>query len=573
MTKIEITKDVGIPMRDGVVLRADVYRRTDIAKAPVLLQRLPYDKDGLGITPDLFRYVGAGYAMVVQDTRGRFASDGTFSPFREGEDGADTVEWCSAQSWSSGDVGMLGMSYWGATQWQAAVERPHGLRGISPFITAADYFDGWTYEAGALRLGFALFWAYNLAVGEATRRLRRGEGDAEPLLEAIAAWDRVSDLVWRMPLCEMPHLDELAPYWREWLDHPTYGDYWRQVAPRERYADVDVPSLNIGGWYDLFLGGTLQNYVGAKSGGGTPAARKPRLVIGPWAHAAQVGQFVERSFGLLAGVPGMDLTGLQIQWFDEHVKGEVPQTSAAPVRIFVMGLNEWRDEEDWPLPDTSWTTYYLHSDGAANTRSGDGTLTPETPAQEREDVYVYDPRHPVPTIGGATLTDFIGANAGPRDQGSVEDRSDVLCYTSEILDRDVEVTGPVELILYVSSSAVDSDFTGKLVDVHPDGRAEILTDGIVRGRFRESLVEPEMMKPGRIYEVRVNLVATSNLFRAGHRMRIEVSSSNFPKFDRNTNTGGTISTEADHDMVRAVNRVFHDHERPSRLVLPVIDRT
>jgi putative CocE/NonD family hydrolase len=285
----------------------------------------------------------------------------------------------------------------------------------------------------------------------------------------------------------------------------------------------------------------------------------------------QTGSFPEREYGIQADIAGIDATGEQLRWFDRWLKGENNGVEdEKPVKIFVMGLNQWREEEDWPLPDTQLRPYYLHSAGMANSAHGDGLLTPEAPGTEAEDVYLYDPRRPVPTVGGAHL--MPGYNIGPRDQRGVEERDDVLCYTTPILEYPVEVTGPIELVLYVSSSARDTDFTGKLVDVYPDGRAEILTDGILRARYRDSLSAPTLMEPGQIYELHLDLWATSNLFKAGHRIRLEVSSSNFPRFDRNSNTGGTIATESANDFLAAVNRVYHSSAYPSHLLLPIIER-
>jgi uncharacterized protein len=276
----------------------------------------------------------------------------------------------------------------------------------------------------------------------------------------------------------------------------------------------------------------------------------------------------------MAGSTAADVIGEQVRFFDRHVKGEQSLDAGPPVRIFVMGANVWRDEDDWPLPDTRFTAYYLHSGGRANTADGDGALATQPPEDEPADAYTYDPRDPVPTVGGQTLMPgfWVSANAGPRDQHEVERRRDVLCYTTAPLEQDTEVTGPIELVLYASSSARDTDFTGKLVDVDPDGRAVILTDGILRARYRSSLSAPELLDPGEIYELHIDLWATANVFKAGHRIRLEVSSSNFPRFDRNTNTGGAIAHERDGDMVSADNRVFHDATRPSHVLLPLIVR-
>jgi putative CocE/NonD family hydrolase len=309
--------------------------------------------------------------------------------------------------------------------------------------------------------------------------------------------------------------------------------------------------------------------------GGSAAARRPQLIIGPWAHGNSRGVFAERTYGTMGSSLAFDLGGAHLRWFDHHLCGIDNGVEDEPaVRLFVMGPDVWRDEADWPLPDTQFTAFHLRGGGRANTSEGDGGLTTDPAGNEPADVYVYDPRDPAPTVGGGTILPgaHVSANAGPRDQTTVEARADVLCYTSDRLEADVEVTGPVTLLLFASSSARDTDFTGKLVDVHPDGRAEIATDGILRARYRESAACPELLVPGRVYELHIDLGATARIFPAGHRIRLEVSSSNFPRFDRNTNTGGRIAGDAVCDFVRAVNRVYHDTEQPSRLILPIIDR-
>jgi len=299
-----------------------------------------------------------------------------------------------------------------------------------------------------------------------------------------------------------------------------------------------------------------------------------KLVIGPWAHGCNVGVYAERNFGLLAHDGIADVTTDQIRWFDHWLKGEDNGVETErPVKLFIMGPDVWREEEDWPLPDTQWHEFYLHSDGQAGSTAGE--LSVAVPEDESADSYRYDPSDPIPTVGGATFLPglSIAANAGPRDQQDIENRADVLCYTSSVLERDLEVTGPVTLILYVRSSAIDTDFTGKLVDVYPDGRAMLLTDGILRARYRSGFEKPEMLTPGEVYRIEIDLVATANVFAAGHRIRLEVSSSNFPRFDRNTNTGGVIATETDADFKIATNEVLHDVDHPSHLILPIIDRT
>ena len=572
--QLTIEKHLQVPMRDGVMLATDVYRPAGAGPFPVVMMRLPYNKEQpvlLFLAGDILRVAQAGYAVVVQDCRGTWASEGEFSPyFQEAEDGADAIAWAAAQVWSTGDVGMMGASYYGATQWLAATQAPPALKAIAPFITTDQYHEKWTYQGGAFQLGFMLQWAsVTFGVAEAVRRVMRGAGDATGVGSAIGAADAVAANYWHLPLCKLPEVANLTPYVKDWLAHPDYDDYWRAAAPCEHYENITTPALNFGGWYDLFLGGTLANYAAMK--GRTPQ----KLVIGPWVHGYNGGVYPARNFGLMAHDGVADVTAAQIRWFDHFLKGQANGVlDEPPVKIFVMGPDVWREEADWPLPDTDWQQWYLHSAGSAGTKAEDGVLAKHTPGDEPADSYLYDPRNPVPTVGGASFLPglFIAANAGPRDQREVEQRADVLCYTSEVLTADMEVTGPVRLVLYVSSSAVDTDFTGKLVDVHPDGTALILTDGILRARYRESLRTQKLMTPGEVYRIEIDLVATANVFAAGHRIRLEVSSANFPRFDRNTNSGGVIAQETEADFVRATNTVWHDDVRASHLILPVIAR-
>ncbi|MCC6710320.1 MAG: CocE/NonD family hydrolase [Gammaproteobacteria bacterium] len=578
---LAIEKNLKVAMRDGLSLATDLYRPAGDGAWPVVMLRLPYNKDNpvlLFLAGDILRVAQAGYVVVVQDCRGTFASEGEFNPyFQEAQDGADAIAWAAAQPWCNGVVGTMGASYYGATQWLAAGEQPPALRAMAPFITTDQYYDRWTYQGGAFQLGFMLQWsASTFALGETVRRLGQGRAGLAELGAAIAGGDGVAAAYEHLPLNTVPGLADVTPYYFDWLAHPSYDDYWRAAAPCEHYEKITAPALNFGGWYDLFLGGTLANYAGMKARGGSAAARQhQRLVIGPWVHGYNGGVYPERNFGLMAMDAVADVTAMQIRWFDHWLKGEangVPDDK--PVKLFIMGLDAWREEADWPLPDTQFEKWYLHSDGRANSAAGDGGLSTEPPRAETPDTYLYDPRDPVRTCGGATFLPglFIAANAGPRDQREVEARADVLCYTSAELAEDTEVTGPLSLTLYVSSSAVDTDFTGKLVDVFADGRAMILSDGILRARYRESLSAPKLMQPGTVYELTIDMIATANLFRAGHRIRLEVSSSNFPRFDRNTNSGGVIAGETADDFVVATNRIWHDERYPSHVVLPVIRR-
>ncbi len=563
-SEIVVEKNVMVHMRDGVLLATDIYRPADAGPLPAIVQRTPYDKEGVALRNfafEVMRAVQAGYVCVVQDTRGRYLSEGQFNPFfDDGRDGFDTVAWVARQLWCDGNVGMAGGSYFGATQWRAASESPEALKAMVPFVTAADYHEGWAYQGGAFELGFNLHWTLIfLATGELAREIAKGDADPSEFGALIAAINDNDALFERVPLTDLPLLKRFAPYYLDWLDHPSYDDYWKAIAPKESHSKITIPTLNIGGWYDLFLGGTIANFVAMKDKGA-------QLVIGPWAHAATTGWFNDRSYGFLANYAALDPTAIHVRWFDRYLKGiDNGVDAAAPVKLFVMGIDQWRDEQDWPLPDTHFTPCYLRAGGALST---------EVPGDEDPSSYDYDPANPVPTCGGPTFLPglFIAANAGPRDQRAIDGRTDVLTFQTEPLTKDTEVTGPIELVLYASSSARDTDFTGKLVDVRPDGRAEHLTDGILRARYRNSMSAPEMLTPGEVYELHIDLWATANVFRAGHRIRLDISSSNFPRFDRNTNTGNTVATDTADAFVVATNRVYHDAGHPSHVILPLIER-
>ncbi|CAA9587571.1 MAG: Cocaine esterase, partial [uncultured Truepera sp.] len=348
-----------------------------------------------------------------------------------------------------------------------------------------------------------------------------------------------------MPTSDHPVLATSAPWFSEWLRHPGRDQFWQDLSVDERADRVTVPAFHVGGWFDIFAGSTTRAFTRMRSAAGSAEARDgQRLIIGPWDHLTYSGLYRDRQFGMSADVAAIDLTGAHIAFYDRWLRGrEGALDGSAPVRIFVMGIDQWRDEQDWPLPDTRYSDYFLGGAGRANTADGDGTLTPGTPGPDGSDTFTYDPGDPVPSLGGRLLMPSALNAVGPVDQAPVERRDDVLCFTTPVLAAAVEVTGNVSLELYVSSSAVDSDFTGKLVDVFPDGRAIYLTDGILRTRHRNALDRPEMMRPGQVYQITLDLSVTSNVFLPGHRIRLEVSSSNFPRYDRNTNTGGVIAEE------------------------------
>lgn len=578
--RVLVDRDVTVPMRDGTLLKASVYRPESDTPVPAILIRLPYGRNIFGFqryATDSLRAAEAGFAVVYQDTRGRFQSEGEFYPhIHEATDGYDTVEWVAEQSWCSGNVGMTGASYYGATQWLAAMTQPPHLRAIFPFITPSEGYEGLFYQGGAFQLGLALLFALFMAPDTARRLAEEDRIDEEEIMELVLANDEMDSHYRHLPLATHPLLRESksAPYYLDWLAHPSDDEYWRAIAINRHYSQIQVPAINVGGWYDLLLHGTLENYVRMKEEGGTEAARQGQgLIIGPWAHSADTGIFPSYSFGVRSSLDMVDLTGLQLKFFAHHLKGEATDVeNEPPVRLFVMGENRWRDEQEWPLARTQYTPWYLHSDGHA--KSEGGTLTPETPGQEPQDVYLYDPHDPTPTIGGPTFLPgfMIGANAGPSDQRPAESRADVLVYTSDPLERPVEVTGPLTVKLFAATSAPDTDFVARLCDVHPDGASRILAEGIIRARYRAGTDQARAIEPGRVYEYEINLVATSNVFKAGHRIRLDVTSSSFPRFDRNTNTGNPLGQDGHDDLRPALQTIFHDDAYPSHILLPVIPR-
>ena len=575
---VKVETNLAAAMRDGVTLYADVYRPDGPGPFPTILQRTPYDKSSplAAQMMDPIKAAKAGFALVIQDTRGRYTSGGEFYCFADDiNDGYDTVEWAAAQPWSSGRVGMIGASYVGATQWLAATARPPHLAAIAPNVTASNYHDGWTYQGGAFELGFNVSWTLNqltLANFQNVSGVKNiPQARRADLLRAV---DGMTDAFRHLPLRDFPYLKGgLADYFYDWLEHPGFDDYWQKLCIEDQHSNIAAPALNIGGWYDIFLGGTIRNFLGMRQNGATEDARRgQRLIIGPWQHSSRGGSMAgSHYFGVAADAMALGLDEIHLRWFEHWLKGaDTGLLDEPPVKIFVMGDNVWRDEPDWPLARARTTGYYLHSGGNANTLHGDGQLSPEPPRDEPPDVYLYNPANPVPTRGGQLCCNPYFAANGAFDQQEIEARPDVLVYSTPPLPQDTEVTGPVTVTLWAATSAADTDFTAKLVDVCEDGCARNLTDGIIRARYRDSMSQPSPVEPGRAYHYTIDLWATSNVFKAGHRIRLEVSSSNFPRFDRNTNTGGVIA--ADTELKPAVQTILHDAAHPSCLFLPIVPR-
>jgi putative CocE/NonD family hydrolase len=563
--EVKIERGVEAKMRDGVILRSDIYRPKAEGKFPVLLQRTPYNKNN-GVNFGA-RAAALGFVVIFQDVRGRYSSEGDWYTFKnEANDGYDTVEWAAALPYANGKVGMFGGSYVGATQMLAAIAHPPHLAGLCPVVTASNYHDGWTYQGGAFEQWFNQSWTSGLA--------------QDTFLRSIYSNTNAVQGMWKLPLTSYPLFNfaeptsagitathELAPYFLDWLAHPDYDDYWKRVAIEEHFADINVPILTVAAWYDIFQGGSLRNYIGIRAHGGDVARAGQRLLVVIGGHAGGGRKIGAIDFG--AAAAEFDEDDVTLTWYQYLFQGAQNNfAKEKPVKIFVMGRNEWREEDDWPLARAQATKYFLHSEGSANSLRGSGTLSAAAPHAESPDHYVYDPANPVPTIGGPLCCDGGHWPPGPRDQRPAEARDDVLVYSTPAFAKDTEITGPVTLELFAKSTAVDTDFTAKLVDVGPDGFAQNLTEGIIRARYRDSQEKPTLINPGQIYKLTVDLWSTSNVFLKGHVLRLEVSSSNFPRFDRNLNTGQVQST-SDH-YVSATNTIYHDPEHPSALILPVV---
>ncbi len=537
--------DIKVPMRDGTKLAANLFLPKEQGRFPAILMRTPYGKPNAD-WGDAKRYAAAGYALVVQDCRGRGKSEGAWDPFRyDVEDGFDTQEWVGNQPWCNGEIGTIGGSYVGWTQWAAAPQANSHLKAMVPVVPFGNAFD-LAYSGGAFQLALLMGWGSSV-----------GGISLNP--------EQLQHAYRHLPLRDFGgQFEKKVPYLDDWIQHVQYDDYWKQRGMDYRYAAVTVPALNVGGWYDIFSKTTIElvNQVRAVSGD-RRVRRNQFAIMGPWTHGVGGRKAGELDFGSEAA---LNLGELQFQWFEYWLKGRETGVQDWPAcYLFIMGENRWRGEPEWPLKRTQFTSYFLHSSGHANTLKGDGSLDTAEPGPEQPDRFTYDGNDPVPSVGGNNL---VGASAGPYDQTKVEERQDVLVYSTPLLEQPVEITGPVKLQLYASSSARDTDFTAKLVDVYPDGKAYNLCEGILRATYRQGRDHPLLLEPGQIEPFEIDLWVTSDLVKVGHRIRVEISSSNFPRFDRNPNTGKPFGT--DTEMLSASQTIIHDKAHPSHLVLPII---
>ena len=549
--RVKVLHDVNVPMRDGVKLSADIYMPSAAGRYPVILLRTMYGKHNTShkydFTGNIFS--SQGFVFVVQDVRGKFDSEGDFYPYiYEAGDGYDTIEWAGTQAWSTGKVGTFGFSYWGSTQWLPAPLGSKYLKAMVPIVTSQNVYPRWIYN-GIFRLNDVLVWHYE----NAPKRAQSAKG---------VDWDTA---VRTLPLIKADDaLGVDIPAYNDWITHPQPGPYWDRIRVDDKVAKITAPALIIDGWYDYYLNPAIDDYNRMVKSGGSIDARRSMLLVGPWTHTS-TSKFSDADFGKEAAFSKN--FRMIVLWYNYWLKGEENGIlSEGPVKIFTMGANTWKTAGEWPLKNTQYTAYYLHSEGNANTVRGNGILSAVKPETEKPDSFISDPENPVPSVGGTSI--FGNAKAGPVNQQAVESRDDVLVYTSAPLANDLEVTGPVKLVFYASSSAADTDFAAKLADVDPAGKSINIQAAVIRARYRESLEQPSLLEIGKIYRFEIEIGNTSNLFKKGHRIRLQLAGSNFPEYGRNLNTGKDNGTTA--EIVKSRQLVYHDRENPSQLILPVI---
>ena len=557
----QIDRDVTVPMRDGVVLRADVLRPRSIGPFPVLVYRTPYGKeDALKDYTTFNHAVERGYVVVVQDVRGRYASDGEFRPYQnEGSDGYDTIEWSAKQSWSNGKVGTFGLSYPGAVQWLAAVENPPHLVAMVPamtFSTPQNFF----YAGGTWDMSW-MEWIWNNIASDV--RMKKNLPGPKTYAEAVKAWDDVAPKMQdTLPLRDLGELKDVAPYYYDWLSHPVGDPWWNWCDLRNRYDRVHAAVLNLSAWYDDNYGpeGATTNYAGLlKARTGTQTSRTS-LLLGPWVHGVDETAKTksgEREFGEKAAISYDDVV---LNWMDHYLRGvDNGVDHVPPVRYFVMGKNQWRDSATWP-PTAKDISYYLQTTATGKV----GGLSPAHPAKNGPySAFVSDPTKPV-------VNKY--ASSGAHDYRELASRDDVLTFDSMVLDADTEVTGPVTAKIYFACDCRDLDMWVRLLDVSPDGTAfNLMSPGldVQRASYRDLSRGRQLLLPGKTYEIALNHLITSNVFQKGHRIRVQISGSFFPNFSRNLQTGELEAMSA--KMQKATVRVYHDEQHPSQIILPIVN--
>lgn len=541
---VKATYNHRVVMRDGVELSTDIYLPDGEGTFPTLLVRDIYSNGSSAVRQRYAKFATTnGYAFVFQAARGRYDSDGDWYPyFQEINDGDDTLTWIAEQTWSDGKVGMFGSSYLASVQWLAALNKNPALVAIAPSVSPGNYYRDVAYPGGAFSLLSRARWGLGL-VGSRT--------------------NMSYPVDWVGGIGHLP-LDTLAEsvgfdvqHFQDWLDHPSYDDYWKPLNLEARASEMAVPALNIGGWYDVFLRSTIGSYKTMTEEAATETARNgQRLLIGPWPHGWNQSSTVgDVDFGENALV---DVEPMLLEWFDYWMK-DGPEPGGAPIRLFVMGENVWRDEAEWPLARTEYRPFYLHADSS---------LSDVAPEAERASLkYRYDPRDPAPTLGGNIMEPRL---RGPYDQKPLDGREDILRFVSAPFSEETEITGPITAELYAASSAKDTDFMAKLMVVKPDGRAINLVDGVIRARYREGFEEPKLIEPGVVYKYEIDMWATSYMLSPGDRLRVDVTSSNFPRLARNLNTGAPFAKTSKMKTARQTLHMSREH--PSRIILPFIPR-
>ncbi len=560
--EIRIERHKPVPMRDGTILYADVYMPAKPGKYPTIISRTPYGQQRDGSHEIMTKFARAGYAVVFQDVRGRYESDGKWEPFRdEAKDGFDTIEWAAKQPFSNGKVATQGGSYLGHNQWQAASQAPPHLVAAFPSLASTNIYANWLTMGGAFRLSFNYGWGVVRMPNRIMLPQYWHTADFTP--EEL----KYENILMHLPLKDgdLKSANSPVQHYRDWIRHESYDEYWKAISDEERFDKVKVPTYSSGGWFDIFVMGTINGYVGMRNKGGTPESRKEaRLIIGPWGHGPS------KSFG---GVDFTDAayisqTDMELRFFDYHLKGiKNGLEKEKPVKLFYMGANQWREEDDWPIPGTKFTPYYLSADGPANSVRGAGVLSQLKPAGAGTDTYRYDPQSPVPTTGGNNCCG-TPTSSGPRDQRPLEQREDVLVYTSDFLEKPIAIAGPVKMKLHAATDGPDTDWMIKLVDVHPNGFAMPISEGILRAKFREGLDKMKLLTPDQVYEYEIELTGTANVFKPGHRIRVDITSSNFPQFDRNPNTGEPLGSSTKTRVARQT--IHHGGPRASQIILPVV---
>jgi hypothetical protein len=562
LNDIRIERHKPVKMSDGVILYADVYLPSEPGRYPTLVSRTPYGVQRDGSHEMFVKFAQHGYAVVFQDVRGRYESEGKWEPFRdEGKDGSETIEWAAAQPFSNGKVATCGGSYGGHNQWAAASQNPPHLVAAFPSLASTNIYANWLTMGGAFRLSFNYGWG---VVRMPNRIMLPQFWHTENYMPENLKYDNI---LMHLPLNDMDMVYEgsIVQHYRDWLKHNSYDEYWKVISDEERFDKVAVPVHTLGGWFDIFIMGTINGYVGMRKQGATPEAKAgTRMIIGPWGHGPT------QSFGGVDFTPAafVDMFELQLRFYDFHLKGiKNGLDSEKPVELFYMGINKWRGESDWPIPGTQYRELYLNSNGSANSVRGDGSLSFTKPVKSDIDTYLYDPQNPIPTTGGNNCcgTPTI---PGPADQRPVERREDVLVYTSEYLTDSLTIAGPVRMNLNASTDGSDTDWMIKLIDVYPNGYSMPVSEGILRARFRNGLDKINLLTPNQVYEYEIELTGTANVFLPGHRIRLDITSSNFPQFDRNPNTGEPLGTSSKTRIARQT--IYHGGTHLSHIVLPVV---